>query len=164
MSLWVVDTSPLIFLAKLDHLDLLARGANEVLVPSAVLQEVQVYQDEARHKIEEALRSWLTVRKVTDHQLVEVLMADLDRGEAEVIALAREAKADRVIMDDLDGRRFARRVDLEPVGTVGLLLAARLRGELPSLGVELERLRAGGFRVSKALVDAALLSAGESQA
>ncbi len=33
MSCWVVDTGPLIFLAQLDHLDLLRHAADEVLVP-----------------------------------------------------------------------------------------------------------------------------------
>lgn len=65
-------------------------------------------------------------------------------------------------MDDLDGRRFARRLGVIAVGTLGLLLAARLRGDLPSLRAEIERLRAGGFRVSSALVEAVLRTAGEA--
>jgi hypothetical protein len=35
MSLWVTDSSPLIFLAKLNRLDLLRQEAQEVLVPPA---------------------------------------------------------------------------------------------------------------------------------
>lgn len=88
-------------------------------------------------------------------------MADLDAGEAEVIALAREVSAERVIMDDLDGRRFAHRLGLAPIGTLGLLLAARLRGELPSLQEEIERLQSVGFRISGALRRAFLERAGE---
>lgn len=41
MRLWVVDTSPLIFLAKLDRLDLLKRGADQIVAPPAVFGEVQ---------------------------------------------------------------------------------------------------------------------------
>lgn len=33
MSRWVANTSPLIFLAKLDRLDLLRKAADEILVP-----------------------------------------------------------------------------------------------------------------------------------
>ena len=160
MSLWVVDTSPLIFLAKLDRLELLRGGADEILVPRAVLGEIQEYRDEARRRIEEAL-VWLTVTPVREHQVVEVLLADLDLGEAETIALALETRAERVVMDDLDGRRFARRVGLTAVGTLGLLLAARLRGELPSLRAEIERLERGGFRVGESLRMAVLEAAGE---
>ena len=45
MRRWVADTSPLIFLAKLDRLHLLERGADEILVPPAVLQEIQARRD-----------------------------------------------------------------------------------------------------------------------
>jgi uncharacterized protein len=161
MSLWVADTSPLIFLAKLNRLDLLREGAEEVLVPRAVVEEVRQYQDEACRRIEEALDLWLRVRPVRDSQVVEVLLADLDPGEAETIALALEVRAERVIMDDLDGRRLCRRVGLTAVGTLGLLLAARLRGDLPSLRAEIERLERGGFRVGESLRKTVLEAAGE---
>lgn len=161
MSRWVVDTSPLIFLAKLDRLDLLRRSADEVLVPAAVIEEVRAYPDEASRKIEDALGSWLREERVEGRQVVDVLLADLDFGEAEVIALAHETFAERIVMDDLDGRRFARRLKLEPIGTLGLLLAARLRGELSSLREEIERLERQGFRASPSLVEAILRASGE---
>ncbi len=52
MSCWIVDAGPLIFLAKLDRLNLLQRGADEVLIPVAVLNEVRALRDEATRKIE----------------------------------------------------------------------------------------------------------------
>jgi predicted nucleic acid-binding protein len=162
MSRWVVDTSPLIFLAKLDRLDLLRTSADEILVPAAVITEIRAYPDDACQKVEDALASWLREEKVGVRRIVDVLLADLDLGEAEVIALARERSAERIVMDDLDGRRFARRLGLEPVGTLGLLLAAKLRGELGSLRGEIERLEQEGFRVSPTLVEAVLRTAGEA--
>jgi predicted nucleic acid-binding protein len=162
MTRWVVDIGPLIFLAKLDRLDLLHDGADEILTPPAVLEEVLTRADHASQKIGEAVSSWLTVRQIEDRSALEVLLADLGPGESEAIALSREAKADRVIMDDLDGRRFARRLGVVPIGTLGLLLAARLRGEVSSLRAEIERLRAGGFRMSQTLIEAALREAGEA--
>jgi len=161
MTRWVVDTSPLIFLAKLDRLDLLRDGADEILAPPAVVHEVRMHPDDASRKIDMVLSAWLKVRPVGDLSALEVLLADLDPGEAETIALARELKADRVVMDDLDGRRLARRLGVVVVGTLGLLLAARLRGELPSLHAEILGLRAGGFRISDALVEAVMREAGE---
>jgi predicted nucleic acid-binding protein len=161
MKLWVSDTSPLLFLAKLDRLDLLRRTAVEIAAPNAVLQEIQQRPDEASRKLQEAQRSWLKARPVTDKALVEVLLADLDEGEAEVIALAVELQADRVLLDDLDGRRLARRIGLTPVGTLGLLLAARRQGEIPSLRAEIEKLLECGFRAHEDLVAAVLREAGE---
>lgn len=89
-------------------------------------------------------------------------MPSLGSGEAEVIALAKERGATTVVLDDLDARRFARRVGLRPIGTLGLLLAARLRNELPSLSAEIARLRKVGFYAGDELVTAVLEAAGES--
>jgi predicted nucleic acid-binding protein len=161
VTTWVVDTSPLIFLAKLGHLDLLDKGADTVYVPRIVLDEVRAGRDEATQAIEQASLSWLSVRRVRNRGAVEILRADLDLGEAEVIVLAKEVGADKVVMDDLDARRFARRVGLDVIGTMGLLLAARLRGEIPSVRSEIERLEALGFRVAPPLVEAVLKEAGE---
>jgi predicted nucleic acid-binding protein len=161
VTLWVVDTSPLVFLTKLDHLDLLRTGAETVCVPQAVLDEIRAKPDKAARAIEQASRSWLTVCQVGSLQAVEILLADLGSGEAEVIALAKELAADKVVMDDLDARRFARRVQLNVIGTMGLLLSARLRGEIPSLQEEIERLQTLGFRVAPSLAEAVLREAGE---
>ncbi|MBN1873500.1 MAG: DUF3368 domain-containing protein [Anaerolineae bacterium] len=161
MTLWVADASPLIFLAKLERLDLARYGVDTVCIPEAVLAEVQAKPDMAKAAITTAVRTWLTVRKVNNPQVVELLSIDLDLGEAEVIALAKTLNAHRVLLDDLDARRFARRAGLKPVGTLGLLLAARLRGEIPSLKIEIDRLQLLGFRASPALVIAVLQEAGE---
>jgi uncharacterized protein len=162
MSLWIVDTSPLIFLAKLNRLDLLRKEAEKVLVPPAVLREIAEQDDEAARQIEEIRQTWLDLGVVQDARLLAVLKDELGDGEAEAIALALETEATRIVLDDLDARRLADRLGLKPVGTLGLLLAARLRGEIPSLHDEIDRLRRGGFRAAPALIEAILRSAGES--
>lgn len=161
MSLWVVDTGPLVFLSKLNRLDLLRRCTDEVVIPSAVLQEVKVQPDQATKTIEEAAHSWLQVREVKNRVAVELLLADLDLGEAEVVVLAKELKAERVVLDDMEARRFTRRLGWPIIGTIGLLLAARLQGEIPSLREEIERLQQLGFWVSEPLVRKVLQEAGE---
>jgi hypothetical protein len=65
------------------------------------------------------------------------------------------------LLDDLDARRFAKRVGLPTIGTVGILLSARLQGKIPSLREEMDRLQVHGFRISKALMEEALKAAGE---
>ncbi len=161
MTAWVADTGPLIFLAKLGHLDLLRCGDAQVYIPQAVLNETRGKLDQATSEIEKARRSWLSVRKVSDRRTVEILLATLDLGEAEVIVLAKELDADRIVIDDLDARRFARRAGFKIVGTLGLLLAARLRGDIPSVQAEIEQLELLGFRAAPLLVKAILREAGE---
>jgi hypothetical protein len=161
MSCWVVDTSPLIFLSKLGRLDLLRHRAQKILVPRAVLTELQARPDQGFPAIEAALGSWLHLVEPGNRSSVDLLRIDLGAGEAEAIVIAREEQAEKIVMDDLDGRRYARLLGLQPVGTLGVLLAARLRGELASLAAEIERLRQLGFRASDALVRTVLETAGE---
>ncbi|MBI3166600.1 MAG: DUF3368 domain-containing protein [Chloroflexi bacterium] len=159
MSLWVADAGPLIFLAKLDRLNLL--GNEDIRVPAAVMMEIGAKADEACKRIEQAANTWIKVQEVTNRETVQLLLAGLDLGEAEVIALAKEVNADFVLLDDLDARRFARRVGLSAIGTIGILLTARLKGDIPSLREEIARLQTHGFRISKFLLDEVLKTAGE---
>lgn len=161
MTLWVSDASPLIFLAKLNHLDLLYGLVDEIYVPTAVVAEIQAKTDLASESLNTALGHQIHQKAVEDPLAVDLMLADLGLGEAEVIVLAKTLQAQRVVMDDLDARRFARRVGLKPVGTLGILLAARLKDQIPSLKDEIERLAVHGFRVSPALVTKVLEAAGE---
>jgi predicted nucleic acid-binding protein len=38
---WIVDTAPVVILAKIGHLDLLASIAREVFLPSPVVREIR---------------------------------------------------------------------------------------------------------------------------
>jgi len=152
----------LIFLSKLGRLDLLKSTSETLYVAQAVVDEIQAKPDEAAREINLACQSWLSVRAVGNQQAVEILLADLGAGEAETIILAKEVDAQRVVMDDLDARRFAHRVGLKLVGTLGLLLAARLDDRIPSLQQEIDRLVAAGFRVAPDLIERLLQEAGEA--
>lgn len=160
MSVWVIDAGPLLFLAKLGRLDLLPQ-TSDVYIPEAAYVETQQYSDKAAEVIALAAQEWLTVSAVGNRQAVQLLLADMDLGEAEAIVLAAELSADKVVLDDMDARRFAQRIGLAIVGTVGLLLSARLRGDIPSLQAELDRLEGFGFWIHPELVTRVLRTAGE---
>ena len=162
MSLLVADAGPLIFLAKLERLNLLQITGDEVCIPSAVMAEIRVKNDEACSKIMSASKTWLQVKEVKNKEAVQLLLADLDLGEAEVIVLANEIKADRLLLDDLDARRFARRIKLPIIGTLGILLTAKLQGEIPSVKHEIEKLQEYGFWANENLVSRILSVAGEN--
>jgi predicted nucleic acid-binding protein len=145
----------------LEHLDLLYTRVDELYVPTAVVNEIRAKPDMATQVLNDALQQHVEQMKVEDQTSVELLRADLDLGEAEVIVLAKSLRAERVVMDDLDARRFARRVGLNPVGTLGILLAARHQGQITSLQDEIDRLAEHGFRVAPGLVAKVLEAAGE---
>jgi uncharacterized protein len=161
MSVWVVNTSPLVFLGNLDRLGLLRQQRREVCIPRAVAEEVAEKPDVAAQAVQTACTTWLQVREVIDRTAVNLVKAALHKGEAEAIVLATELRAERLVIDDQDARRFADRCGLKTVGTLGILLAARRRGEIASLRQEIDRLLALGFRVNPRLVAAVLQTADE---
>ncbi|MEK9148520.1 MAG: DUF3368 domain-containing protein, partial [Candidatus Desantisbacteria bacterium] len=92
----VSNSSPLIHLAKIGLLDLLAEQFNQILIPKAVWKEtVEEGGDEPDAKII-AQASWIKVEKVSSSPLFTTLLALLDKGEAEAIALAIEIGADLI--------------------------------------------------------------------
>ena len=161
MSILVADAGPLIFLAKLERLNLLHTAGGEVFVPNAVMSEIRAKNDDATLKIKQASKTWLEVKKVKNQEAVSLLLADLDIGEAEVIVLANEIKADRLLLDDYDARRFARRIKTPITGTLGVLLTAKLQGKIPSVKNEIEKLQEYGFWANKKLISKILNIAGE---
>ena len=161
MSIWVVNTSPLVFLGNLGRLELLRHEGREVYIPRAVAEEIAEKPDAASQAVQAACATWMQVGNVTDQTAVTLVQAALHKGEAEAIVLATELHAERLVLDDQDARRFAARCGLKIIGTLGILLAAKQRGAIVSLREEIDALIALGFRVNPQLVTAVLQSAGE---
>ena len=161
MSIWVVNTSPLVFLGNLGRLELLRHEGREVYIPRAVAEEIAEKPDAAAQAVQAACATWMQVRNVTDQTAVTLVQASLHKGEAEAIVLATELHAERLVMDDQDARRFADRCGLTAIGTLGILLAAKQRGGIASLRAEINALASLGFRANPRLVTAVLQGAGE---
>lgn len=159
----VADASILIGLSMIGQLRLLYERFSEgVLIPEAVWQEV-VEEGSGRPGAEEVANAeWITVQTVTDSSIVRLLLAELDKGEAEAIALAHETNADAVLLDERDARQAAMRLGLRPLGTIGVLIWAKKNGRLQDLQTMLDALQVkGGFRISRALYEQALREVGE---
>ena len=149
----VSDSSPLVALIDIDQVFLLPRLYERVLVPEAVWRETFV-QGEGRPGREEAARApWLVERRsVVDTLVVRALQEGLDVGESEAIALAVEAKADLLLMDERLGRRTAQHMGLKVTGVIGVLVDAKHKGMVPAIRPQLDALRdRAGFRVSDEL-------------
>lgn len=156
----VANGTPIIALALVGRLDLLEHLYGGVTIPQAVRAEVLQKGLRVAGAAELMEASWIRTRALKDPRRAD-LLSDLDRGEAEVIALAQEMEADLVIIDERLGRRHARRLGLSLTGTLGVLLKAKAAGLIPSVAPLVHRMRAGGFRLSDALVRRGLELAGE---
>ena len=157
----VVNTTPIIALSLIGELDLLRLLYGQVLAPPSVEAEVLAggRGGTGRSELQEA--SWLRIVSLQDPNRAD-LLADLDRGEAEVIALAQELSADLVIIDERLARRHARRLGLTLTGTLGVLLKAKQLGYVKFVAPLIDRLRQDGIRLSDVVVAEVLALADET--
>ena len=151
----VSNTTPIISLLKAGQLELLKTMFGEVIVPTAVYEELVSnprFTDEAK-----LVSSSVFIRKASLHneQAAHLLMrsAGLDKGESEAISLARETGAHMLLMDEAKGRQVAKRMGVPVMGTLGLLLASCKRGLLGREDVLecIEAMKNAGIRISDTL-------------
>ena len=158
----VANTTPLIGMASIQRFDLLHHLFGAVHIAQAVYDEIVQAGDLKQIAVREVSTStWLKTVSVGDRLAVDVLLDELDLGEAETIVLAREVNADWVIMDEKKGRQKLAQLGLSKIGTLGILLKAKQVGLLTHIKPELERLQEHGFSLSQLVIDTVLQQAGE---
>ena len=162
MPIVISNASPIINLAIIGRLNLLKTIWGKIYVPEAVWKEVVVDGGDKEEVAEIKKSDWIIVEKVKDRNLALLLMQNLDKGEAEAIALAVEKKADIILLDETDAREAADIYKLEKTGVLGMLLLAKLKKEIPNLKPEIEKLKLmADFRLKDSLVQLVLKEAGE---
>ena len=160
----VSNTSPLFNLAAIGKLSLLRHAFAEILIPEAVLAELEpVREYPGVQAIHDAIaQGWIVVRVPQDVSKIRSLEQDLGRGEAAAIALALELKLRRILIDEREGSRTAEQSGLEPVGILGVLLRAKREGHLESVKEMMIVLRDEvGFYIRRDLFAKVLQLAGE---
>ena len=157
----VLNSSPLIFLAKLGLLDLLEKLFDEVYITEAVYHETVVEGTGHEEAVLIANADFLKRVSVKNQRLVKFLLEMIDHGEAETIAFALENEVDVVLLDDKDARKVARSFGLRVTGTLGLLILAKRKGLISQIAPYVEELRRNGFRISEKVVKRVLKEAGE---
>jgi predicted nucleic acid-binding protein len=151
----VADSSPINYLILLGHIEILPKIYGQVLIPQAVLDELQ--DSDAPAKVREWLSispAWLEISSRTFQP--NPLLDLLDRGETDAILLAQLMKADRLIIDDLDGRREAANRKIPVIGTLGILAEAARRNLL-NLSQALTALQETNFHADPKLIQLLLV-------
>jgi hypothetical protein len=151
----VSNTSPILNLAIINQLILLQQQFGEILIPSAVLDELKISEERpGSQAIREAISAgWIQSRELTNEPLAQLLKQTLDKGESEAITLAIELKADWTLLDEREGRKVAKSLGLKVTGILGVLLRAKQSGELKSLQPVIDELISkAGFRIAPELL------------
>ena len=149
----VSNSTPLIYLARLNKLYLLREFFAEVYIPREVYREVVVRGKEEGYAdallVEEAIKEgWIRVENAPP--MKKLLNYGIDRGEAEAISLALKLECREILMDQSHARFAAEIAGLTPRGTLFVLLKALRMNFLTFEGYleHLEALVRANFRMS----------------
>ena len=150
----VADTSPLNYLILIGRISVLETLYRRILIPHAVHDEL------LSPKAPAPVRAWALsppawLEFLSPSATSQTLLAKLDLGEAEAIALAEQLRADWLLIDEAVGREEATRRGLRTIGTLGILRDAHHAGLL-DLRIELDSLRTRGFYVADSLIKSLL--------
>jgi predicted nucleic acid-binding protein len=148
----VADASPINILIRIGHIDILGILFSRVVIPPVVAAEM------SHESTPSVVRGWLAQRppwlEIRAPTFVDDTI-DVDQGERDAICLARELRADLLLVDDQAGRKAAASLGLPVTGTLGVLERAAAL-ELLSLSDAIDRLRRTDFRISEAILEQAL--------
>jgi len=128
MAVVVSDTTPLHYLILIGRDSVLEKLYGQVIVPPAVLQELR--HPAAPPAVLDWAKSppaWLMVQSPA---VIPARFDNLDFGERQALALAKEIQADFVLLDDKVARRFAESEALKVKGTLGIVADAANAGLL----------------------------------
>lgn len=141
----ITDTSCLIVLSRIGMLVVLRQLYSNIVVTKEIADEFG-----------EPLPDWIEVKQVPNKKYQLLLEATLDKGESSAIALAIDLPDSLLIVDDLKGRKEARRLGLKITGTLGVLYSAKQHGFINELEAVVRKLEEHGFRLSSEIKKAIL--------
>lgn len=151
----VFNSSPLIFLSKLNIINQTLELFSGVAIPIYVRKEIFRKEDIVSDKLKDLIRSNNIVEiEAKNLRMVDALCIKLGRGESEAIVVAIERPADLVILDDHVARVEATRIGLNVKGTLGIIRRLMdlgiVRYELDKLYRDLSEMK---FRVKRGIFD-----------
>lgn len=147
----VINASPLITLCKSGQEGLLPQLFHEIVVPSAVWDEVLMggVEDPACQKLSKM--EWLRCKNSI--QIAPVVQSwDLGPGETAVLSFAQTNSRYIALVDDASARRCASALNIRVIGTLGVRVLARRRGLIQAVAPGLKSLKDAGLWISEELI------------
>ncbi len=138
----VCDSSTIIALERINHLWLLENLVEEIFIPYAVNKEI-------KSKKGINLPTCFRIKEVKDKLYIKQNRKNLHIGEVEAIALAKEVKADFVILDDKRARKLAEKEGLKVAGLLALVIIAKEKGIIKRVKPIVDDLKRHSFFVGK---------------
>jgi predicted nucleic acid-binding protein len=143
----ICNTSPLLYLHRIDVLDWLPRLFREVWVPGAVVHELNEGRLRGYNVPDIKELGW--IRIIEPGSIPHEWFAlDLGAGELAAVSLALENPTLVVLLDDALARRIAKAAKLIVMGTLKVLLEAKAQGLTTAIEPLIDRLKDVGMWIS----------------
>src|SRR5215203_2966329 len=143
----ITNTSPLLYLYRIEAINWLAKLFDEVWTPEAVKDELLAGRNKGYNVPDPADYPWL---RIVNPQSMpsEWLALDLGAGEIAAMALALENSNHIILLDDGLARRTAKVAGLQVWGTLKVLLEAKSQGLVDKIAPYVSNLSEAGMWVS----------------
>jgi uncharacterized protein len=159
----VCNTGPILALLISDEVDVLRHIFEEVIIPEAVHNEIVEGGAFSAGLSDYLTIKWIKVLPISS-PVDPLLTTSLDAGEAAVIKLAIELKADFTLIDERKARKIARSIyGQKVIGSARILVEAKKLGLIDNVSVILQRMRDGGYWLGDSIVEAVISEAGEKR-
>ncbi len=129
MAIVVADTGALISLGLIDHIDLIEQIFGDFFIANAVWEDLIKYEISfLESNLIALLEKHVVIIKSSNY-----LSAIMDYGESESVILYKELKADFFLVDDNKARLIAESLNVNCIGSIGLLIKAKEKGIIDNL-------------------------------
>ena len=142
----VSNTTPIITLSSIGKIDILKKLFKKIYIPQAVYQELKVKKLYGYSEIEDEL---FEIKEIKDTLAQNILLNDLDLGEAQTIILAKELNANIVLIDENIGYNIAKSQNLTVYRTLSILITAKEKNYINSIKPLLDDMINRGRWISK---------------
>jgi len=155
----VINASPLILLFNNDLSFILHEIFQEVIVPKAVRKEIEnsSRNDKAAQMVADT--KWLNIMLV--EALGDIIRWDLGIGETEVLSYAFSNREYIPVLDDNAAKKCAASYGIKTLGTGSVLILAKQKGLIDSVGDTLMKMRNSGMWISDYVMQLLQKKAGE---
>jgi predicted nucleic acid-binding protein len=157
MKIVIADTGALISLGLTEHIGLIEEVFGEFYIANAVWEELHNYDNpEFNTNILNEIKGKVKHIKSKNH-----LSIIMDYGESESVILYEELHADYLLIDDNKARIIAESLNINCIGSIGLLIKAKHKGLIQELKPIFEKWLSLDRYFSKKLLNSILTTLGE---
>ena len=135
---------------------------DELLIPKGVAEEIDRGPEDDPAKIWLQQYGGAYVKDVGSIDTV-IRAWDLGQGETEVINWAFTNPGWTPVLDDRAARNCVHSLNRNVIGTIGIIILAKKEQKIETVNPLLNQLDQIGFRISRNLIDAAAVLAGEKE-